>query len=197
METNMDMLTSKGLVRQWALVDGEPRCTLDALDPFHPDAASAYGRALYIEGLLARDNEQGDEPDDDVALLRRVRERDEDTYEDDLAALEALIASADPVMPPANPPESISDRQFAHGLARMGVISNDEALAFVRTGALPEALEAFMAALPDAQDRFDAEMLLSGAIEFRLDHPLVGATASALGWSPEQVRAFWAMAGRL
>lgn len=87
-------------------------------------------------------------------------------------------------------PEQISDRQFFQGLAVQGIISKADALAAVKVGTMPSALEAFVLALPsDAQ--FNAEMLLSGATLFNRSHPLTAQFGAAQGWSSDQIDTFW------
>lgn len=98
--------------------------------------------------------------------------------------------------PPAPAPESISDRQFFQALALAKVITQDEALAAVKTGEIPAALDAFIGTLaPDAQ--FGARMVLCGAVEFHRSHALTKQFAKALGWSDEQVADLWRTAARL
>lgn len=93
-------------------------------------------------------------------------------------------------------PAEISDRQFFQQLAVVGTITQDEALAAVKTGTIPPALSGFLASLPEA-DRFSAEMLLSGATTFYRAHPLVDAVAAAQGMTAEQVDAFFIAAAQL
>ena len=95
-----------------------------------------------------------------------------------------------------NVPQTISDRQFFQQLAIAGVISQEEALAAVKTGDIPAALSGFIAALDDAA-RFNAEMLLSGATIFARNHPLTDAIAAAQGMKPEQVDDFFRAAAAL
>ena len=95
-----------------------------------------------------------------------------------------------------NVPQTISDRQFFQQLAIAKVISQEEALAAVKTGDIPSALSGFIAALPDAA-RFNAEMLLSGATLFQRAHPLTDAIAAAQGMTPEQVDEFFRQAAKL
>ncbi len=87
-------------------------------------------------------------------------------------------------------PEVISDRQFFQGLAVGDIITQAEALAAVKTGVIPAAMVALIAALPEA-NRFAAEMLLSGATEFKRAHPLTSAFGAAFGWGESQIDAFW------
>lgn len=88
-------------------------------------------------------------------------------------------------------PEEISDRQFAMGLAIAGLITQPEALAFVKTGEVPAALQAMIGVIEDNDARFDAEMLVSGATVFKRSHPLVGMIASQIGWTEQQTDQFW------
>lgn len=88
-------------------------------------------------------------------------------------------------------PEEISDRQFAMGLAIAGLITQAEALAFVKTGEVPSALQVMIDAIEDAGARFDAEMLVSGATVFKRSHPLVSMIASQVGWTEQQTDQFW------
>lgn len=86
-------------------------------------------------------------------------------------------------VPPPPPPEpvpvSITDRQFAIEARDRGFVTQAEALAFVRTGALPAALDAIIAALPQA-DRDDAEITLAGASTFERSHQLTAVIGDAM-----------------
>lgn len=93
-------------------------------------------------------------------------------------------------------PQTISDRQFFQQLAIAKVISQEEALAAVKTGDIPSALSGFIAALDDAS-RFNAEMLLSGATVFQRNHPLTNAVAMAQGMTADQVDEFFRQAAKL
>ena len=101
--------------------------------------------------------------------------------------------------PPAPPviPEEISDRQFFQQLAIMQVITTVEALAAVKTGEIPAALQAFIATIEDEGQRFAAEMTVSGAVTFRRSHPLTQMLAAGMGWTSEQVDGLWAAAAEL
>lgn len=88
-------------------------------------------------------------------------------------------------------PNEISDRQFAMGLAIAGFITQAEALAFVKTGEVPTALQVMIDAIEDAVARFEAEMLVSGATVFKRNHPLVSMIASQVGWTEQQADQFW------
>lgn len=93
-------------------------------------------------------------------------------------------------LPKLTVPPFISDRQFAHGLALAGLISEIEAEEWVGPGTVPGALMAFVNTLPDGQ-RFAARMLLKGATQFERAHPLTEAFGALQGWSAEQVDQFW------
>jgi hypothetical protein len=94
-------------------------------------------------------------------------------------------------------PRVISDRQFFQALAMQGAITQDEALAAVRTGAIPEAMQTFIDAIPDQDQRFGATMLLSGAVEFDRSHPLVESFRQAMGWTVQQTNDLWRLAATL
>lgn len=98
--------------------------------------------------------------------------------------------------PPAPLPATISDRQFFQQLAIAGAISQAEALAAVKTGDIPANLQKVIDALPP-DDKFNAEMLLSGATVFDRAHPMTGALGAAMGWKADQVDALWRAAAAL
>lgn len=93
-------------------------------------------------------------------------------------------------------PATISDRQFAQQLAKLGLITNEEALAWVKAGVVPAAFDAFVQSLPEAQ-QFDAEMLLSGATQFDRYHQLTETFGAARGMTPEQIDDVWRAAAAL
>ena len=99
--------------------------------------------------------------------------------------------------PPAYVPEVISDRQFFHALAKMAVISEQEALAAVATGTIPQAMSDIIEAMPVDSERFDAKMFLSGAVEFRREHPLVAVFGAAMGWTETQIDDLFTFASAL
>jgi hypothetical protein len=101
-----------------------------------------------------------------------------------------------PAPPPPAIPDSISDRQFAHGLWKRGIITVEEAKAFVMVGQMPVALAALVATLP-ADVRDDAEILISGATVFARNHPFTEILASAFGWSSADTDDFWRYAASL
>lgn len=92
--------------------------------------------------------------------------------------------------PPAAVPPTISDRQFAQGLAGHGLITEAEALAWVSAGTLPAAITSFVALLP-AGDQFGARMILQGATVFERAHPFTTAFGAAVGMGETALDAFW------
>ncbi|WP_311276173.1 hypothetical protein [Methylobacterium sp. WCS2018Hpa-22] len=119
----------------------------------------------------------------------------------ELCALFAAAGGSDIAVEPYAPvePEAvdvISDRQFFQQLAIDGVIDRAEALAAVRTGDIPAKLVVLISDLP-ADARFNAEMLISGAITFLRSHPLSDVIRNALGWTPQRLADFWRAAAAL
>lgn len=90
----------------------------------------------------------------------------------------------------ASGPVSISDRQFAQGLAAAGLITEAEAENWVDPGTVPGSAMALVAGLPEG-DQFAARMLLIGATQFERSHPLTLVLAGAYGWSEGETEDFW------
>lgn len=95
------------------------------------------------------------------------------------------------------PLAAISDRQFFQALALWNVITKQEALDAVKTGALPAAMQAFVDAIVDPDERFNAQMLLSGATTFERNHPLVEPFGVAFGFTHDQIDDLWRVALKL
>ena len=92
----------------------------------------------------------------------------------------------DPVAPSNPVPSAISDRQFFQQLAVQGVITQDEALAAVKTGDIPPALKQVIDSLPPGR-QFEATMIISGATTFLRSHPLTVAIGAACDWTTDQI----------
>jgi hypothetical protein len=112
------------------------------------------------------------------------------------AALDAVIAAHDPTKQPIVVPQQISDRQFFQQLAMQGIIGQADALAAVKTGAIPADLQALINQLP-ADQQFGATMLISGATVFERNHPLTIGIGTAYGWSSAQIDALFIAAAAL
>ena len=97
---------------------------------------------------------------------------------------------------PAFLPAEISDRQFSQALAMTGSITTAEALAAVKTGTLPAQLQSSLDAMP-ADQRFSAEMMLSGATTFERNHPMTIALMNALGWTTQSTDELWRRAAAM
>ncbi|MFC4172623.1 hypothetical protein ACFOYU_11220 [Microvirga sp. GCM10011540] len=102
--------------------------------------------------------------------------------------------------PPPAPepvPEVISDRQFAHGLAKYNIIPMEEARAFVRTGDIPPALKTiiddptFQSLLPPEMDIEDVYIIIEGATTYERNNPISLLVAQMLGWTSDETDAFW------
>lgn len=99
--------------------------------------------------------------------------------------------------PPVSIPQQISDRQFFQQAAIAGVITELEALAAVQTGTIPSVLQAIVDAIPDANQKFAATMLLAGATVFERNHVLTEAVGMGLGWTSGQIDQFFISAAQL
>lgn len=88
-------------------------------------------------------------------------------------------------------PEVISRRQFYEQLVVDGLITQAEALAAMKTGTLPAALQAIVDGMADADSKYDAEMKLVGATDFYRSSSLVMVFAIVIGWSEQRVDQFW------
>lgn len=99
--------------------------------------------------------------------------------------------------PPPVVPQEISDRQFFQQAAILNLITQQEALAAVKTGDVPALLQNIVDTIPDANQKFAAQMLLSGATVFQRNHPLVDNIGIALSWTSEQIDQFFIAAAQL
>jgi hypothetical protein len=117
------------------------------------------------------------------------------------AAYQAWLADghapSPPIPEPAYIPAVISDRQFFQMAAIDGLVSMDEALAAVKTGAIPPVLQTIVDGIDDPFQQFAAKMLLSGATEFERNHPLTEAVGAHLGWTSAQIDQFFIQGAKL
>jgi len=83
-------------------------------------------------------------------------------------------------------PGSITDRQFFQAVAQLGRITQDEALAIMSSGVIPESLTNTLSTLsPDEQ--FAVKMKIIGAHTFERSDPFVINLATASGLTPVQL----------
>jgi hypothetical protein len=94
-------------------------------------------------------------------------------------------------------PQVISDRQFFQQLAVDAFISPEDALAAVMTGTIPPAMESFVNNIQDPAQQFGARMILSGATEFRRNHPMVDAIGAYMGLDAAWIDGFFRRAAQL
>jgi len=113
---------------------------------------------------------------------------------------EELAAEDDPIVVAflnrLTAPAAISDRQFFQQLALQGIITQEEALAAVKAGAIPMALQRLINGLP-ADRQFAATMIITGATTFERNHPLTIAIGAAYGWTSDQMDALFSAAAAL
>jgi len=93
------------------------------------------------------------------------------------------------------PIPAISRRQFFQQAAISEIITQEEALSAVTTGALPSTITTFISALP-ADQQFGAKMLFS-VNEFQRSSPLASAFGTAIGMTSGQIDDFFTAAAEL
>jgi hypothetical protein len=117
------------------------------------------------------------------------------------ADYQAWLAEGNTPTPPSPDllpvPQIISDRQFFQQAAIDGIITQQEALDAVKTGTIPAMLQNIVDSISDSMDKFNAQMLLSGATVFERNHPLVATIENSLNWNSEQVDQFFRNASKL
>jgi hypothetical protein len=104
------------------------------------------------------------------------------------------IAALPPPPPPA--PIILINRQLFAALALTGFITEAEALAAGRAGAVPAAIDAVFALLP-AQDAFLARLTWATMREVPRDHPLISAMIAANLATSEQVDGIFTLGASL
>ena len=101
-----------------------------------------------------------------------------------------------PAAPPDPVPSVISTRQFFQQLAIDGDCTKADALAYVRTGALPKTLADVIATLPD-DAQFDVSMKVIGANEFNRTDPAVSQLGVLLQKDSAALDRIWRLASAL
>lgn len=155
--------------------------TVEGLKWLDPEK-TRLGARVTFEGMGAID------------MVLTLEDREPDHVKEIFANAKAgkLGPVADPVVPV---PQTISDRQFFHALARspFNLITQAEALAAVKTGDIPPSLVAVIdkavagGMLPPGMERFDVEMLVSGATVFERLHPTTQLIGGLWGMTEAQV----------
>lgn len=104
------------------------------------------------------------------------------------------IAALPPPAPPA--PIILTNRQLFAALALTGFITEAEALAAGRAGAVPAAIDAVFESRP-AQDAFLARLTWATMREVPRDHPLISAMIAANLATSEQVDGIFTLGASL
>jgi hypothetical protein len=114
-----------------------------------------------------------------------------------LATAEGVGLPPEPMPEPVPPaPITLTNRQLFAALALTGFISEVEALAAGRTGAVPALVDAVFASLP-AQDAFMARLTWATMREVPRTHPLIGAMIAANLATDEQVDGIFSLGASL
>jgi hypothetical protein len=101
-----------------------------------------------------------------------------------------------PYVPPPPPvPTQVGHTQWYHQAARIGLITQDEALDEAMTGNIPGSLEPYIAKVPAAK-QFDVRMLLKGTV-FDRTAPTCLIWIDALGWDNATTEQFWTDASQI
>lgn len=87
-------------------------------------------------------------------------------------------------------PPQITDIQFFHALAVRKIITEEQALAAVKSGELPSAMTDMINAMPNGE-RFATKMQLAGTTVFLRKSPLMRQLANKFHWSEADVDALF------
>jgi hypothetical protein len=87
----------------------------------------------------------------------------------------------------------ISDVQFFYELAKRQIISPEDAIRS-NQGIIPPAVQSLIDLMPDANTKFAAEMLVSGATRFQRNHPFTEFIGTAFGYTSDQIDEFFTSA---
>ena len=117
-----------------------------------------------------------------------------DMTEAEAAEFLAALPGEQPLEPPA--PIVLTSRQLFAALALTGFITEAEALAAGRTGAVPIAIDDVFAELPD-QEAFLARLTWATMREVPRDHPLIGALVAANLATGQQVDGIFTLGASL
>jgi hypothetical protein len=114
-----------------------------------------------------------------------------------LATAEGVGLPPEPMPEPVPPaPITLTNRQLFAALALTGFITEAEALAAGRTGAVPALVDAVFASLP-AQDAFLARLTWATMREVPRNHSLIGAMIAANLATSDQVDGIFALGASL
>lgn len=120
-----------------------------------------------------------------------------------LAGEAGEIAEPAPDAPTSLKP--LSQRQFFVGMTKepWEVISQAEAMAFLKGGEIPAIMSQAIAGavaqglLPEGMTQFDVEAAVVAATQYELAHPFTLLIAGVLGWTEDELAAFWSFAATL
>ena len=110
------------------------------------------------------------------------------------ATLDGVIAAHDPTKPAA--PYEVTNRQWFHALANQGDITQQEAMAAIKTGTVPASMQAYIDTLPEA-DQFDTTMILVGETTISWTSDEFKGYASYVGWTDDKIYELFLLAGSL
>jgi hypothetical protein len=111
------------------------------------------------------------------------------------AAVRALVANP-PTTAPDPIPDSVTETQFMRAAVAVGIVTADEAKAYLARGVIPSFVEAAMAQIP-ASARLDAELKIIGSDTFHRADPVFAMLIAGGAATSEQVDDLFRLAATL
>jgi hypothetical protein len=181
----LDDYTSRGHLRRWDLLDGQPRCPLNPVDPAR--ISDADRAAILAKNAAVRAKVEAVEAYE--AALRAQDEEAASNATQETLELAAIRAGADPEREPDPIPEDtivllqpvpqeVTETQFIRACVHAGIITAAEGVAYLARGELPAMMEAALEILPEAA-RTDATLKAIGSASFSRTDGVFDALAAS------------------
>jgi len=145
-----------------------------------------FGDEVHAAGL-------GGLPFSWVPLTGEISGR-EDLTDEQNTTLDSVIAAHDPTA--AMVPTSVTNRQFFQAMAQLGYITQQEAMAAIKTGTVPDRMQRYIDTLP-ADQQFNATMQLCGDTTITRTSEGFQQYVVYENWSADQVNELFRVAGSL
>jgi len=99
-------------------------------------------------------------------------------------------------LPPDPVPEKVTETQFMRAAVKVGIVTADEAKAYLARGVIPSFVEAAVAQIP-ASARLDAELKIIGSDTFHRTDPVFAMLIAGGAATSEQVDDLFRLAATL